>query len=285
MIGVTGASGQLGQIVIGLLRERLPSGKIVALVRNPEAAKALDLGAELRPFDYNDPDQIQAGLDGLETLLLISGSDVGLREVQHRNVILAAMTERLGRIVYTSLLHATRSPLKLAQDHVATEMMLAESGIPVTILRNGWYAENYIATAQSALEAGALYGAAGAGRISAASRRDYAEAAVAVLTGAGHEGKTYELAGDGAFTLADLAATVSELAGTPVPYRDMSEAAYAQALRDSGLAAPWPEFLAQIDAQIAQGALFDDSGTLSSLIGHPTATMAEVLAASIRAAA
>ncbi|WP_138473261.1 SDR family oxidoreductase [Poseidonocella sp. HB161398] len=285
MIGVTCASGQLGQLVIGLLKETLPASGIVALMRSPEKAEELDLGVEVRPFDYNEPDQIEAGLEGLDALLLISGSEVGLREIQHRNVILAAMGHKLGRIVYTSLLHADTSPLKLAQEHLATELMLAESGIPCTILRNGWYAENYIDTARSALEAGALYGAAGEGRISAASRRDYAEAAAAVLTGTGHEGKTYELSGGPAFSLGDLAGAISEISGTAIPYRDMEEAAYAQALAEAGLKAPWPDFLARMDRQISEGALYDEGQDLPRLIGRAPATIRDVLAASLRPAA
>ncbi len=281
MIGITGASGQLGQIVIGLLKEKWPADQIVALMRSPEKAEELDLGVEVRPFDYNDPDQILAGLEDIDTLLLISGSEVGVREVQHRNVIMGAMGQEVKRIVYTSLLHANTSPMTLAQEHIATEMMLAESEIACTILRNGWYAENYIGTALSAVEAGALYGAAGEGRVSAASRRDYAEAAVAVLISDGHEGKTYELSGDGAFSLGDLAGTVSELSGTEVPYTDMEAGAYAELLAGTGLEAPWPEFLAGMDAGIAQGALYDPGTDLSGLIGHPTTPLREVLAASL----
>lgn len=281
MIGVTGASGQLGQIVIQLLKDKIPADQIVALVRSPEKAEELDLGVDIRPFDYNNPDQLEAGLEGIESLLLISGSEVGLRELQHRNVILCAMAHGVKRIVYTSLLHASTSPLKLAQDHIATEMMLTESTIPYTILRNGWYAENYVGTAQSALDAGALYGAAGDGKVSAASRRDYAEAAVAVLTSPGHEGQIYELAGDQAFSFAELASTISDLSGAEIPYNNMAEKDYAQALSESGLSEPWPDFLAQIDAQISTGALYDASQTLSGLIGHPPTSLKEVLAASM----
>ena len=283
MIGITGANGHLGQIVIALLKSKRPADQIVALMRSPDKAEGLDLGVDIRPFDYNDPDQILEGLEGIDTLLLISGSEVGLREVQHRNVIMGAMGQDVGRIVYTSLLHANSSPLNLAQDHIATEMMLKETGIPYTILRNGWYLENYIDTARSALAAGALYGAASDGRISAASRRDYAEAAVAAILGNGHEGQTYELAGDTAFSLTDLAAVTSRIGGADIPYRDLPEPDYARALSDSGLDAPWPDFLARVDAQIARGALFDESGTLSRLIGHPTTPLDTVLASALGA--
>ena len=286
MIGVTGATGQLGQIVIAKLTERLPADEVVALVRDPAKADELGLGVAARPFDYNDADQVLAGLDGLDGLLLISGSELGLREVQHRNVILAAMQQELRHIAYTSLLHADRSPLGVARDHVATEMMLRESGIPCTLLRNGWYLENYIDTALSALASGALYGAAGQGRISAASRADLAEAAAGVMAagGPGSGIEVHELAGDDAFSLAELAATLSALAGEDIPYVNLAEADYAAALAETGLPAPWPQALARIDAQIAEGALYDDGQALSALLGRPTTPLAEVLAAALAAA-
>lgn len=278
MIGVTGANGQLGQLVIGFLKEKLPAEEIVALMRSPEKGDNLDLGVDIRPFDYNDPDQIMAGLDGIDTLLLISGSEVGLREIQHRNVILAAMASELNRIVYTSLLHADTSPLQLAPEHIATEMMLTEAKIPYTILRNGWYAENYIGTAQAAIEAGALFSAAGTGRISAASRRDFAEAAAAVLTSEGHENKIYELSGSQSFTLSDLAATISDISGKEIAFTNLSEEDYKQALAGTGLDEPWPEILARIDTHIAAGALHDEGSALSDLIGHETTDIRTVLA-------
>ncbi|MGB0905702.1 MAG: NAD(P)H-binding protein, partial [Mangrovicoccus sp.] len=204
MIGITCANGQLGQLVIGLLKEKIPAEEIVAFMRDPSKAEGLGLGVEVRPFDYDAPEEeLHEILEDIDKLLMISGSEIGRRELQHRNVLLAAEKAGVSHLVYTSLLHADRSPLKLAQEHIATEMMLTEVQLPFTILRNGWYAENYIDTAKSALAAGALYGAAGEGQISAASRADYAKAAVEVLTSDGHEGKTYELSGDKAFSLSD----------------------------------------------------------------------------------
>lgn len=276
-IAITGATGQLGHLVIDKLKGKLPAGQIVALARSPE--KAADLGVEVRAFDYDRPDA--AALAGVETLLLISGSEVGKRVPQHEAVIAAAKQAGIGRIVYTSLLRADTSPISLGTEHSATERALLASGVPYTILRNGWYIENYAAGVAGALAHGALIGAAGQGRIAAAARADYADAAVAVLTGTGHDGKIYELAGDTAFTLADLAAELSRQIGRDIPYTNLPQADYAAALAGAGVPAPFAELLAGWDVDTANGALFDDGKQLSKLIGHPTTSLADGLRALI----
>ncbi len=278
-VAVTGATGQLGRLTIARLKTLLPAGEIVALARNPE--KAADLGVEARAFDYDRPETLAAALQGVDRLLLISSSEVGKRAAQHRAVIEAAKAAGVGQIVYTSLLHADRSPLSLAEEHVATEAMLAASGIPHAILRNGWYAENHTGAIPAALAHGALIGAAGEGRISAAARADYAKAAASVLADGGHAGQTYELAGDDGWTLAELAAELSAQSGKAIPYRNLSQQDYAAALTGAGLPEGLAGAIASWDAGAAQGALFDDSRTLSRLIGRPTATLAEVVRAAL----
>jgi NAD(P)H dehydrogenase (quinone) len=278
-IAVTGATGQLGRLTIAALTSRLPADQIVALARNP--ANAADLGVPARAFDYDRPETLEPALAGVDKLLLISGNEVGSRSAQHRAVISAAKAAGVKEIVYTSLLHADRSPLSLAAEHVETEAMLAASGIPHTLLRNGWYAENYAGAIPAALEHGALIGAAGTGRISGAARADYAEAAAVVLSGAGHTGKTYELAADTAWTLADLAAELSARTGRDIPYRDLTQADYAAALVGAGLPQGLAEAIASWDADAAKGALFDDSRVLSQLIGRPTTPLAEVVKAAL----
>jgi len=270
-IAITGATGQLGRLVIDKLKGKLPADRIVALARSP--AKAADLGVEVRAFDYDRPDA--AALAGVETLLLISGSEVGKRVPQHEAVIAAAKQAGIGRIVYTSLLRADTSPISLGTEHSATERALLASGVRYTILRNGWYIENYAAGVAGALAHGALIGAAGQGRIAAAARADYADAAVAVLTGTGHDGKIYELAGDTAFTLADLAAELSRQTGRDIPYTNLPQGDYAAALTGAGVPAPFAELLAGWDVDTANGALFDDGKALSKLIGHPTTSLAD----------
>ena len=277
-VAITGATGQLGRLTIAKLKTLLPEDQIVALARSPEKA---DLGVETRAFDYDRPETLAPALAGVERLLLISSSEVGKRAPQHRAVIEAAKAAGVGEIVYTSLLHADRSPLSLAAEHVETEAALAESGIPHTILRNGWYAENYTGSIPTALQHGALIGAAGAGRVSGAARADYAEAAARVLAEGGHAGQTYELAADDAWTLADLAAEVSRQSGRDIPYVDLPEAEYAAALVKAGLPEGLAAAIAGWDAGAAQGALFDDGRALSRLIGRPTTPLADVVRAAL----
>ena len=279
-IAITGATGQLGRLVVERLKRRVPADRIVALVRSPE--KAADLGVAVRRFDYTDAATLAPALEGVKTILLISSSEVGQRAVQHRNVVEAAKQAGAGHIVYTSLLHADRSPLSLAVEHRETEAMLRESGIPFTILRNGWYTENDTAAIGGALAGGAVIGSAGDGRISSATRADYAAAAVAVLTGSGHEGKVYELAGDTAWTKSDLAAEISRQTGKTISYRNLSPADYADALAGFGIPADFARMIAGWDAAVAEGAVFDDSRQLSTLIGRPTTPLADAVAEALR---
>ncbi|HLA63563.1 MAG TPA: hypothetical protein VK610_04000, partial [Rhodothermales bacterium] len=187
----------------------------------------------------------------------------------------------VGLIAYTSAPHADTTPMKLAAEHRATEEMLAESGVPYVLLRNGWYTENYTRDLAATLGHGVILGSAGEGRVSAAARADYAEAAAAVVAGEGHEGAIYELGGDESFTMADLAAEITRLSGTEVVYRDLPVAAYEEALVGFGLPAPVAAIYADADAAIAQGALLTESGDLRRLIGRPTTPLAETLAGAL----
>lgn len=281
IIAVTGATGQLGRLVIEQLKTRVAASQaVVALVRDP--AKAVDLGVEVRAADYDQPATLAEALKGVDVLLLISSSEVGQRVPQHRNVIEAAKAAGVERIVYTSVLRADSSPLALSQDHLATEIMLEESGLSHTLLRNGWYLENYTGAIGGALHTGAFVGAAGDGRISAAARADYAEAAAIALTDDAHAGKVYELAGDDSFSLAELAAEVSRQTGRTLPYNDLPEGDYAKILEGLGLPAPVAAIIAQADAGAARGGLFDDSRQLSALIGHPTTPLSAFVAGVVR---
>lgn len=274
MIAVTGATGHLGRLIVQGLRAR--GREVVALARDP--GKGEDLGVRVREADYDRPETLGPALAGAETLMLVSGSEVGRRGRQHRAVIDAAVAAGVGRIVYTSLLHAPRSAISLAPEHLETEALLAATGLPVTILRNGWYAENYASAVASGLAHGAMIGAAGEGRISAAPRAEMAEAAVAVLTTPDHEGRVYEIAGDAGFTLAELAAEVGRQVGRPIPYRDMTEADYAGALAGAGLPPPVAAMLAGWDTAIRSGDLEDAGGDLARLIGRPTAPLPAMVA-------
>ncbi|MDE9580421.1 SDR family oxidoreductase [Citrobacter koseri] len=276
MIAITGATGQLGQHVIDTLLKTVPASQIAAIVRNPAKADALTrLGVTVRQADYSDEAAFTAALQGIDRLLLISSSEVGQRAAQHRNVINAAIAANVKFIAYTSLLHADRSPLGLHVEHVETEKMLADSGIPYALLRNGWYTENYLASAPAALEHGVFIGAAGEGKIASATRADYAAAAARVISEEGHAGKVYELAGDEGWTLSQLAAELAKQSGQKVVYQNLSEADFAAALKGVGLPAGLADMLADSDAGAAKGGLFDDSHTLSALIGRPTTSLAE----------
>lgn len=280
-IAITGATGQLGRIVVRQLQQRVAAGDIVALARNPR--KAADLGVATRVADYAAPATLDAALAGIDTLLLISSSEIGQRAAQHANVIAAARRAGVGRVVYTSLLHAERSPLSLAGEHVETEHALKASGLAWTILRNGWYTENYTGAIPAALAGGAFIGSAGDGRISSAAREDYAEAAVVALTTAGQAGKTYELAGDEAWTLADLAREVSRQTGRDLPWRNLPEAEYAAALIGSGLPTGIAAAIASWDTGAGQGALYEPNRLLSQLIGRATTPLATSVAAALAA--
>ncbi|HCB1739073.1 MAG: SDR family oxidoreductase [Citrobacter sp.] len=276
MIAITGATGQLGQHVIETLLKTVPASQIVAIVRNPAKATALSQqGITVRQADYSDEAAFTTALQGIDKLLLISSSEVGQRAPQHRNVINAAKAAHVKFIAYTSLLHADRSPLGLADEHVATEKMLAESGIAYALLRNGWYTENYLASAPAALEHGVFIGAAGEGKIASATRADYAAAAARVISEDGHAGKIYELAGDEGWTLSQLAAELAKQSGKKVVYQNLNEADFAAALKGVGLPAGLADMLADSDVGASKGGLFDDSHTLSKLIGRPTTSLAD----------
>jgi NAD(P)H dehydrogenase (quinone) len=282
IIGITGATGQLGRQVVEKLKEKVPADSIVALVRSTQ--KAADLDVETREADYEKPQTLEVALKGIDTLLLISSSEVGKRAIQHQNVIDAAKKNGVKWIVYTSLLYADTTSLSIGEEHVATEAALKESNIPFTILRNGWYTENYAGTIPGAIAGGAYLGSAGDGKISAASRKDYAEAAVAVLTTSGHQGKVYELAGDEAFTLKDLAAKISTQSGMYIPYKNLPEDEYATILTNFGIPVGLAGAIAGWDISISKGDLFDDSKELSTLIGRPTTPINEVVSEIVKQA-
>ena len=283
MYAITGATGQLGRLVIDTLLRRVPADQVVALVRDP--AKADDLtnkGVVVREADYDRPETLPAALDGVERLLLISSDAVGVRARQHQVVIDAAKVTGVELLAYTSMLHADATPAKLAAEHKATEDAIAASGLPAAILRNGWYTENHLMGLSQALEHGAMVGAAGEGRFSSAGRADYAEAAAKVLTADDQAGKVYELAGDQAYTLAEFAAELSRQAGKPIEYRDLPEADYKGVLLGAGLPESLADALADEDIASREDTLYDDGHVLSAMLGRPTTPMRDTIAGALR---
>lgn len=284
MIAVTGATGQLGRLVIEALLKKVPAAEIIAAVRTPEKASELAaLGVQVREADYSRPETLLSAFSGVEKVLLVSSSEVGARVAQHKAVIAAAKKAGVSLLAYTSLLHADTTPMGLGSEHRATEQALIASGVPYAILRNGWYSENYAASIAPAILNGAFIGAAAQGKIASASRQDYAEAAAAVLTRSDAAGNIYELAGDSAYTLEEYTAEISLQSGINIEYIDMPQADFAAALKGAGLPDWLAEMLADSDAGAAKGALFDDSHTLSKLIGRPTTPWQDVVKAFIPA--
>lgn len=282
MIAVTGATGQLGRLVINALLKKVPASEIIAAVRSPEKACDLAaLGVQVLKADYSQPATLETAFQGVDKLLLISSSEVGQRIAQHTAVINAAKKAGVKLLAYTSLLHADKSTLGLGEEHRATEELLRDSGLPVVLLRNGWYTENYAASIAPALAHGAFIGAVADGRIASAAREDYAEAAATVLTQENQAGKVYELAGDDSYTLAEFTAEIARQSGKPVVYKNLSETDFKQALIGAGLPDGFASLLADSDAGAAKGGLFDDSHTLSKLIGRPTTPYAKVIAATL----
>jgi NAD(P)H dehydrogenase (quinone) len=276
-IAVTGATGHLGQLTLQALKARAPQANVIALARDPAKIS----GTPARAFDYTKPETHAAALAGVDTLVLISSNDFNDRAGQHRAVIASAKAAGVKRILYTSILKGDASPMLLAADHIATEAALKASGIPTTLMRNGWYTENYTGSLAASVEHGAVLGASGEGRIAAAARADYAEALAVTALDDSHAGKTYELAGDSAFTMADFAAEVAKAAGKPVAFVNMPQADYAKTLLGFGLPEGFAMVLADTDDHVQRGALFDDSHTLSRLIGRPTTPIATTIKAAL----
>jgi len=275
---VTGASGHLGRLAVQeLLARGVPSSDIVAIARAPgKIAELTQRGVDVRVGDYTRPDTLRTALVGVNRLLLVSSSAAGQRLAQHTNVIAAAKTAGISRIVYTGILNADHTSNPLAGEHQDTERALRQTSLPFIALRNGWYTENYTDRLTQYVEAGEIVGAAGRGRISAASRRDYAAAAVAALLQNSEGNRTYELGGS-TFDLFDLAETITKITSTKVRYRDLPVDEYIDALRRSGLDENAAEFVAALDVSIARGDLETNSQDLEQLLGRPATSVADVI--------
>jgi NAD(P)H dehydrogenase (quinone) len=283
MIGVTGAGGHLGRLVIESLLGNVSASEIVAVVRNPEKAGDLaSKGVVVRAGDYSKPETLAPAFSGIDKLLLISGNEVGKRVAQHSAAATAAKQAGAKLLAYTSLLHADRSPLLLGEEHRQSEAAVKASGVPFVLLRNSWYNENYVNAVKQAVKLGVHHGCSGEGRISAATRADYAAACATVLTAKDDpSGRTYELAGDEGFTLAQFAAEIARLSGKPVRYENLSEADYKAVLVKAGLPEAAAGFFANTDSGISKGALYDDSRQLSGLIGRPTTPISATIKAAL----
>ncbi|MFC7310764.1 SDR family oxidoreductase [Streptomyces monticola] len=287
MIVVTGATGNLGRLVIdGLLAARVPAGQIAAVVRDKEKAAGLAArGVELRVADYSAPETLQGVFAPGDRVLLISGSEVGQRVPQHRAVIDAAREAGVAQLAYTGILGGPDADFDLASEHKVTERMILDSGLTYTFLRNGWYHENYTEHLASVLDHGAVVGSAGEGRIASATRADYAAAAVAVLTGEGHENAAYELSGDVAWSLDEYAAEVARQSGKDIAYRNVPADQHLAILTGAGVPEPMAAILVDVDAAVGRGRLARQSGDLARLTGRPTTPLADAITEALKAAA
>ena len=282
-IVVTGATGALGRLVIEALLERSTADEIVAVAR--DRARAADLaarGVDVRIADYRRPETLQDVFAAGDRALLISGNEAGQRVGQHRAVIDAAREARVGLLAYTSVLGGPTATFRIAEEHLATEQALLASGVPYSLLRNGWYHENYTGVLATTLRTGVVVGSAGGGRVATAARRDYAEAAAAVLTGSGHENSVHELSGDTAWTMTEYAAEVSRQTGRQIRYQDLPQERYAALLIEAGVPAMGAQLIADADAGIARGELGATPGDLSRLLGRLTTPIAEAITEALK---
>ncbi|WP_456824085.1 NAD(P)H-binding protein [Cellulomonas sp. P5_E12] len=277
-VAVTGATGHLGRLIVtNLLTGGQPADQIVATGRRTE--RLADLGVRTAAADYGDAAALAAAFEGAETVILVSGSEPGVRVAQHGAVIDAAKAAGVRRLVYTSAPHADTSALALAPDHKATEELVRASGLAWTIVRNNWYTENYVAALEQARTTGVLLSSTGDGRVASASRDDYAAGAAAVALGEGHEGRVYELSGDVAWSFDELADAMATILGTPVVNTQVSFDEHRAILVDAGLDEGTAGFVATLDADIRRGDLADATPDLRTLIGRPTTPLVDGLRA------
>jgi len=281
---ITAAGGQLGRLVLAELLKKVPAAQIVAGARNPDALKEFaSRGVAARAVDYAKPASLDAALTGIDRFLLISSNSVGARSAEHQNAIDAAKRAGVSLLAYTSILRCDTTPIAIGDEHKITEAALEKSGVPHVLLRNGWYTENFTGAMPAILAHNAVVGSSGNGKISGAARADYAAAAAAVLTAPDTQaGKIYELAGDEAFTMADLAAEIARQTGKPIAYNDLPEAVYAGILVGAGLPEGFAKLLAQSSTVTKDGALYDDGHQMSKLIGRKTTPMKDTVAAALK---
>lgn len=282
MFGVTGATGQLGQLVLEHLAKKMDPSQIVTFARNPEkAARLKKKGFNVRYANYDEPASWQTGLQGVRRLLLISSSEIGKRFEQHQTVIQAAKKNGVAHLFYTSLLNAPTSSLELAEEHLATEAAIEKSGLAYTFLRNGWYLENHTGNIAPALQYSAIYGAAADGRFASAARVDYAQAAVAAMMATAPK-KVYELAGDVAFTMTQFAQELGRQSGKKIEYHNESSQAYEARLEQVGLPKAFATLLADSDLGASKNGLYSASRDLHTLIGHAPTSLADAIAAALK---
>ncbi|WP_342563552.1 SDR family oxidoreductase [Paenibacillus sp. FSL R7-0345] len=284
-IGFTGATGQFGSIVAEALLKTVSADSLVASVRNPEKAESLrSRGVDVRHGDFDQPETLDQAFAGVDRLLLVSADgDNDTRIRQHKAAVDAAVRAGVGFIAYTSVGHAESSSLFLAPVHKATEQFIRESGIPYAFLRNNWYLENEAGSIQAAAAGAPWLTSAGEGKVGWATRRDYAEAAAAVLTGEGHDNTVYELSGK-PLTQAELAAVAGGVLGKDIPVQQVDDETYASVMAGAGVPEAALPIVVAIQAAIREGALDIESGDLEKLLQRPQTPLSEGISALVNVA-
>jgi NAD(P)H dehydrogenase (quinone) len=275
-IVITGATGQLGQLIISdLLAAGVSPSDITAAVRSKEKAEDLAAkGIQLLIADYDDPSSWT--FSPSDRVLLISGNEIGKRVSQHTAVINAAAAAGVAQLAYTSIFGLPTADFLLADEHRATEQLILDSGLPYTFLRNNWYSEMYTDRIPDYVSQGTIVNAVQPGsRIASATRADYAAAAAKVLSTDGHLNKVYELSGDAGWTFAEFAAEVSRVSGKTVTHSPISTVENKELLAGFGLPAHLVEVYDGVDEAISRGALAGSPGVLSRLIGRGTESIGE----------
>lgn len=275
-IAVTGATGAVGGRVARQLADALPADRLRLVVR--DAARAPDLGAEVRACDYADEDRAVAALTGVDVLLMVSASEARDRRAQHRTFIRAAARAGVRHIVYTSFAAASpEATFTLGRDHHDAEAAIRESGMAFTFLRDNFYAD---VLPWFADREGVIRGPAGQGHVAAVARADVADAAVAVLTDpATHAGATYTLTGPEALTMAEVATRAGAALGRALRYEEETvEEAYASRAAAYD-AEPWQlEAWVSTYTAIADGSCARVTDDVRRLTGHPLRRLEDALA-------
>jgi len=285
-IGISGASGQLGRAAADLLLERVDPGELVLVTRDPSQLDAYAArGASVRRGDFDDPQGLREAYAGVETLLLISGADIGRRVAQHAAAIDAGKAAGVRHIAYTSIINPSESnPAAAAEEHRGTEEALRASGLEWTMLRNGIYGDLQLMGVQAAIATGRHVHNGGDGAVAYVARADCAAVAAEVLAGSGHEGKNYDVTGPELVSGADIAALASERGGVPVEAVSVDDETYVAGLVEhAGLPEPIARFLASFGRATREGQLNARSDVVETLTGRAPRSLRDLLDAADRA--
>lgn len=281
-IFVTGASGQLGRLVIKhLLARGVAHERIIAGTRSPAKLAGLAAaGIDVRNADFDDPQRLTEAFKGAGTVLIISTDaldDAGTRLKQHRNAVSSALAAGVGRLAYTSLPNPDSSLLSFAPDHLGTEQAIQATGLPHVIFRNNWYHENLLLSLPAALKSGHWYSASRRGKTAYAAREDIAEAIAAALAASTSGSRTYTLTGADALSNDEIADLAREIVGKPVDVVDVTDEQFAAGLKAAGVPDPFVKVLVSAEAAIRAGNLAVVTNDLESLIGRRPKPLAEYL--------